>query len=81
MRRESQINNKRFQAQIDQIDKLIVEEETCHHCNRLQYQCEKETDLEKNPITYWIDGNWGLSCYEFWYTVHPESDKSDIECV
>jgi hypothetical protein len=70
------INDKWFQAQIDRIDKLIGHEETCPFCNRLQYQCEKETYLEKNPITYWLDDNWGLSCDECWYAAHPESDAS-----
>jgi hypothetical protein len=71
---ESEINDKGF---LGQTDKLIVEEETCPHCNRTQYQCDKETELEKNPITYWMDGNWGLSCDECWYAAHPESDKSE----
>lgn len=71
------INDKWFQAQIDRIDKLIGHEETCPFCNRLQYLCEKETYLEKNPITYWLDDNWGLSCDECWYAAHPESDKSE----
>ncbi len=74
---ESEINDKVFQEQIDQIDKLIGEEETCPHCYRFEYQCEKETDLEKNPITYWLDANWGMSCDECWYAAHPESNKSD----
>ncbi len=78
---ESEINDKVFQEQIDQIDKLIGEEETCPHCNRTQYLCEKETELEKNPITYWLDGNWGMSCDECWYAAHPESDKSEDEDV
>jgi len=71
------INDKWFLSQIDQIDKLIGHEETCPHCDRLQYQCEKETSLEKNPITYWLDANWGLSCDECWYAAHPESENSE----
>ena len=74
---ETEINDKGFQEQIDQIDKLIGEEETCPHCYRFEYQCEKETDLEKNPITYWLDGNWGMSCDECWYAAHPESDDEE----
>lgn len=77
LRGETDINDKWFQSHIDQIDKLIGHEETCPHCNRLQYQCEKQTKLEKNPITYWLDANWGLSCDECWYVAHPESDESE----
>ena len=73
---ETEINDKVFQEQIDQIDILIGEEETCPYCYRFEYQCEKESDLEKNPITYWLDANWGMSCAECWYAAHPESDKS-----
>ena len=83
LRGETEINDNWFQSQIDQIDKLIGHEESCPYCNRLQYQCEKQTNLEKNPITYWLDTNWGLSCDECWYAAHPESDKSeddDDEC-
>ncbi len=59
------------QEQIDQIDKLIGEEETYPYCYRFEYQCEK------NPITYWLDDNGGLSCDECWYAVHPESDDDE----
>jgi hypothetical protein len=79
LRGETEINDNWFQSQIDQIDKLIGHEETCPYCNRLQYQCEKETYLEKNPITCWLDDNWGLSCDECWYAAHQESDKSEDE--
>jgi hypothetical protein len=76
---ETEINDKVFQVQIDQIDRLIGEEETCPYCYRFEYECEKETDLEKNPITYWLDANWGMSCDECWYAAHPESDDDEDE--
>lgn len=44
---ETEITDMVFQEQIDQIDTLIGEEETCPHCYRFEYQCEKETNLEK----------------------------------
>ena len=49
----------------------------CPKCARTDKECENETSLEKNPITYWLDANWGLSCDECWYAAHPESDKSE----
>lgn len=55
----------------------IQNEETCPHCKRTESQCEKETDNEKNPITYWVD--WGLSCDDCWYAAHPESEDDESE--
>lgn len=49
----------------------------CPHCGRNETDCEANTNLMKNPITYWL--GWGLSCDECYYKNHPESDDDDEE--
>jgi hypothetical protein len=55
------------------------EEEICPHCERNETDCEANTNLMKNPITYWLV--WGLSCDECYYKNHPESDDDEEEEV
>ena len=65
-------------------DKVISteEEETtqkliCAYCGRDEEECEKNTESEKNPVTYWI-GGWGMSCDDCYYENNPDTDE-DIE--
>ena len=48
----------------------------CPKCDRTEKECDEQSEDKdnRNPITYWVPYNWGLSCDECYFKNHPESD-------
>jgi hypothetical protein len=63
------INEDKEEDEEKDKEKLI-----CSYCGRDEEECEKNTESEKNPITYWM-GGWGMSCDDCYYLNKAETDE------
>jgi len=71
-------NNVKCSEKEEEYEKL-----TCSYCGRDEDECDKNTDSEKNPITYWM-GGWGMSCDDCYYKNNSDTDediKDNENCI